>query len=148
MSKPIAILITWAFVFGVVASTAHADYWARNRMIAVGNPDRPGVFEVFQKATAGATDYFCAAGEYTRYSAHQHNTTRIYVVRGLGPSEVRPGRHSVIFSYVKYDDIPDMSDAEKGYSVSIKKPGYNLSAGHSTAFCQASVRRFARRGLF
>ena len=35
-----------------------------------------------------------------------------------------------------------------GYSVSIDKPGYNLSAGHSTAFCRASIRRFRGRGFF
>lgn len=137
-----------AAILSLAATASSADYWARNNMFAVGNPDRPGYFEVFQKATAGPSDYWCAAGEYVRWGVNQRNTTRIYVVRGIGPSLVRAGRNSVIFSFVPYDEIPQLSDAEKGYSVSISKPGYNLSAGHGTAFCQQSIRRFVQKGLF
>ncbi|SDK30771.1 hypothetical protein [Aliiruegeria lutimaris] len=129
------------------ASSASADFVARNWMKAAPNPTRAGYFEVFQKATAGPSDYWCAAGEFVRYGLREHNTTRIYVVRGLGPSQARKGRHSVLFSYVKYDNIPDLSDKEKGYSVSISKPGYHLSAAHGSSFCRKSLQDFRKRGL-
>ncbi|MFV0334114.1 MAG: hypothetical protein ACK5JR_08610 [Tropicimonas sp.] len=138
------VLALW---LSVTATVAEADYLARNRMIAAGIPAKAGFFEVFQRATAGPPDYFCVAGEYVRYGLRLTASTDIYVVRGMGPSVTRPGRRSVVFSYVKYDDIPDMSAAEKGYSVSISRPGYFLSAGHSAAFCDASRRRFRRSGL-
>ncbi|NDR59603.1 hypothetical protein [Aliiruegeria sabulilitoris] len=131
----------------LVASPASADFRARNWMLAAPNPTRAGYFEVFQKATAGPSDYWCAAGEFVRYGMRAHNTTRIYVVRGLGPSQARKGRHAVLFSYVKYDDIPDLSDKEKGYSVSISKPGYHLSAAHGSSFCRKSLQDFRMRGL-
>ncbi len=142
--------VAFLAVVGTLVSTvvAHADFRARNRMIAVANPTRAGVFEVFQRATAGASDYWCTAGEYVRYSVGKTNTTRIYVVRGLGPSDARPGRTSVMFSYVPYDDVLPPEGSQQGYSVSVDKKGYNLSAGHGTAFCQQSVRRFQKRGLF
>ncbi len=148
MRKTVAGLMLATLLSTGFATAANADYWARNRMRAADVPGQPGLFEVFQKATAGAPDYWCVAGEYTRYQLHQHNTTRIYLVRGLGPSLAWPGRKAVLFSYVKRDDLPDLSVAEKGYSVSIRKPGYHLSAGHSSAFCAKSVRRFMRRGLY
>lgn len=149
MTRPIrAIAAVLALATGLAAGAANADYIARNGMRAVGNPERAGYFEVFQRALAGPADYWCAAGAYVRYAAGQHNTTRIYVVRGLGPSQVRSGRSAVVFSFVKYDDIPDLSDADQGYSVSVKRPGYNLSAAHGTAFCDDSVKMFRRHGFF
>jgi hypothetical protein len=144
MKAHIAIFAT---VLSLAAGAAQADYLARNGMIAVGNPARAGYVEVFQRALAGPSDYWCAAGEYVRNAAHQPGTTRMYIVRGLGPSQVRRGRSAVVFSFVKYDDIPTMSDAEKGYSVSDSKPGYNLSAGHATAFCSDSLKKFRRYGF-
>ena len=142
------VLLTTLICATCLATAAAADFLARNGMRAAANPARAGYFEVFQRALAGPSDYWCAAGEYVRYGVKEHNTTRVYVVRGPAPSQVRPGRTSVLYSFVKYDDIPDMSDAEKGYSVSITKPGYHLSAAHGTAFCQASVRRFRRMGFW
>lgn len=143
--KPITGILALAVCLS--GSVAQADYWARNRMAAATVPLRAGYFEVLQKATARPKDYFCAAGEYVRYGERLSNTLDIYVVRGLGPSITHPRRHSVIFSYVRYDDIPVMSAAEKGYSVTVSRPGFFLSAGHASAFCKSSVRWFRRNGL-
>ena len=143
-----SFIVGVAILAGCAATAARADFIARNGMTAAGNPARAGYFEVFQRALAGPSDYWCAAGEYARYGVGEHNTTRVYVVRGPGPSQVRPGRTSVIYSFVKYDDIPDLSEADKGYSVSVARPGYNLSAAHGTAFCRDSVRRFRRFGFW
>ncbi|PRY26036.1 hypothetical protein CLV78_101129 [Aliiruegeria haliotis] len=123
-------------------------YWAENRMQAEANPARDGVFEVFQKATAGPSDYWCAAGDFVRWKKGQAGATRVYVMRGMGPSEVRPGRTSVIFTYVKYPEVAELSAAEQGYSVSISKVGYNLRASHGYAMCRDSIQRFRGRGLF
>lgn len=136
-----------ALATGLSASMAEAEFLARNRMSANPIPAKAGLFEVFQRATAGAPDYFCVAGEYVRFGKRLHASTDIYVLRGPGPSVTRPGRRSVIFSYVKYDDILDMTEGERGYSVSVSRPGYFLSAGHAAAFCEDSRRRFRRSGL-
>lgn len=63
------------------------------------------------------------------------------------PGLLRPCRNAVPFSFVRDEENPVMSEAAKGYSVSISRPGYNLGAGHGSAFCQESVRRFCRSGF-
>lgn len=131
----------------ILASSANADYWARNRMRVAPIHDRAGYFEVFQFATAGSSDYWCAAGDFTWRGAGLHNTTRIYLVRKMGPSLSRPGRRSVVFSFVPYDDIPIMTEEEMGYSLSISRPGYNLSAGTGHSYCRKSLRKFRSRGF-
>lgn len=133
-----------ALAMSLAAGAAQANFWASNRMEAAGIPAKAGYFEVFRLVGASARDYYCVAGEYIRYGKHLPASTDIYVVRGPGPSVTRPGRHSVIFSHVKYDDIPDVSEAEKGYSVSVSWPGFYLSAGHGAGYCNDSRRRFFR----
>lgn len=120
---------------------------AYNGMTTRSNPDKPGVFEVFQYARAGAPDYWCAAGDHVVRYMGQPQNTRIYVVRGLGPSQMVRGRRSVIFTIVPYGDLVELSQQDFGYSMTVDKPGYNHRAAHGRIQCRDSRRwlKFGRR---
>jgi hypothetical protein len=104
------------------------------------------VFEVLQYPRAWNTDYWCAAGDFVFRGLDLPPTTRIYLVRGPGPSRVHPGRKSAIFTMAPDAALAELGSQDQGYSLSITKAGYNLTAAHGRMKCRDSLRNL-RGGL-
>ena len=141
---------TWvrkaALAMTLVCAGAPASAWiAFNGMSTQTDPSRAGVFEVFHYPRAWSMDYWCAAGDHVFRGMGLRQNTRIYVVRGPGPSRIRPGRKSVIFTVAPDAEIAELSKQNQGYSLTIEKPGYNQTSAHGRTRCRDSRRNL--RGL-
>jgi hypothetical protein len=94
----------------------------------------PGGFEVVAQGSDGPRDIWCAAGQYARDTA---GGGRVYILEPYGPSRTRPGWRGVSFTTQPSPDLakgPRLGD-EGNYSVRLKTPGFNLTAGHAEGFC-------------
>lgn len=115
-------------VLAVVPSAALA-WWSINHHEVV--PISKGVFAVLNENSSGAADYWCAAGDYTRRQLRIPSAQKIYIWRGIGPSETHPGKKSVQFSLTP----PEKSDPSPGYSLSVKAVGDSLTSAAAYQYC-------------
>lgn len=130
----------------LVFASAPASAWvAYNDMTTANDPSRAGVLEVFHYPRAWNIDYWCAAGDHVFRYMGLPQGTRIYLVRGPGPSRIQPGRKSAIFTVAPDEELVAAGEDRPGYSLSITKPGFNLTAAHGRARCRDSLRNL--RGL-
>lgn len=90
-----------------------------------------GTFEVIGRIGDGAADYWCGAGDYAQRALRAGATERIYIRRGIGPSETRPGRKSVLFSLRP----PPGGGEVAGYSLSVKAVGDNMTTTAAVQYC-------------
>lgn len=104
-------------------------WWSWNRHEVL--PVEEGVWEVVSRVGTSAQDYWCGIGDFAISQLRTSATQRIYVWEGVGPSVNRPGRKSVKFALTP----PPGASTEKGYSLSVKKPGYNLNAATARNYC-------------
>lgn len=86
-------------------------------------------FEVYHRVGASPVRIWCTAGRYAELRLRQYSG-RLYLTRGKGPSETRPGRQSYIFSL----DKPARTST--GITLSVTRAGFNTSIGNATFKCQ------------
>lgn len=104
-------------------------WWAWNRHEVM--PVSDGVWEVINEVGSGPQDYWCGIGDFAIRQLRTKATQRIYVWQGIGPAATRQGRKSVQFSL----SPPPGASTERGYSLSIKNPGYSLNAATARYYC-------------
>lgn len=120
--------IALAACLAAVPFELHA-WWSWNRHEVVQVSD--GVWEVLNEVGSGPQDYWCGIGDFASRQLRTKATQRIYIWQGIGPAETRPGRKSVKFSL----SPPPGSSPQRGYSLSIKTPGYSQTAAAAQNYC-------------
>ena len=88
-------------------------------------------FEVINRASSRAPDYWCGAGDYAIRVLGVGPARRIYTWRGLGPSVTRPGRKAMQFALAP----PDGADTSTPLSLSLHRVGDNLNASMAQNYC-------------
>ena len=100
---------------------------------AVATGDIGGArFEVVGKSYFRAREYWCEAALHARA---QGSEGRIYLVRGLGPSELRPGRRAAVFTLDP--QAAGITPARPQTEVSLAVPGDNMSVTMGRSLCTA-----------
>ncbi len=118
-----------ALGLGIAPGMTLAQWRATNRSEVF--PLSKGVFEVVNRSSSRTQDYWCAAGDYAITQLRTAATQRIYVVVPLGPSRSRPGKKGVQFAL----SPPPEGPAPDSYSLSVKRPGENLTAASARNYC-------------
>jgi hypothetical protein len=122
-----AILATASFA--ALGLPAHA-FTAINGLDV--NPVQGG-FEVVSYGGDGPRQIWCAAGEYARAVHRVGGSQRIYISDGYGPSKTVRGKRGVSFTLSGKDGARPGTNGN--YSVSMRKPGFNLAVAHAESFC-------------
>ena len=124
-----------ALVLAIATAPAGAFAW-RTWLGYEVYPVSEQVWEVLNEPGAGPRQYWCATGEWARRVLNVPVVTRIYIHRGLGPSDIAPGRSGVQFSL----EPPPGADTSTSYSLSIRRPGENISAAQALDYCYGLKR--------
>ena len=136
-SQNIATIMTVvAIALGALATTglaasslSYGKYTTRYGLRGVGDASDASRFDILQNAGSGATDYWCAAGEYAIHKLGLTPTTRLYLVQPLGKG--RLGRNSIGFS-----SAPTSGGvSSNGLTMSMNKVGQNWTVSHARAVC-------------
>lgn len=118
-------------------ASASSTFIARNSFTVV--PDRAvsGQFEVFPAGQSGASEYWCAAGQYIIEGRGFSPTTRVYVARAEGGSKLYPGRKSTTFTTNPNADVLAKSEPNpNSYNFSVKDVGQNRIAEAGRTACK------------
>lgn len=126
MKHYLAITLAAAIAFAPVAASA---WRALNRHEVY--PISKEVFEVVYYIASGPREFWCAAGDYAISQLRAKGNERIYIWRGIGPSESRPGKKAVQFSFTP----PEGVDLNPGISLSVKAVGDNMRAAMALQYC-------------
>ncbi|MEP2783000.1 MAG: hypothetical protein ABJO67_18120 [Pseudoruegeria sp.] len=106
------------------------------------SPTNPADFEVLQKAPNGATDYWCAAGEYARRKLGVGSTDKVYLRKPSGPSEFRVGRSSVGYTVQPSPDVQQAGVAGgQRFTKSMSRVGENWGAESARSVCELRAPR-------
>lgn len=95
-------------------------------------------FEVINRASSRAQDYWCAAGDYAIAQLRKPAGQRIYIWAGVGPSQTTKGRKAVQFSL----SVPPSGPAPQSLSLSVKAVGDSLTAAAAQQYCYDRLRNF------
>lgn len=114
---------------------------ASNGMKAEGDPSANGRFEVLQLAGKGASDYWCAAGEYVIQRLGMSTGTRIYLDQAMGPGRMGIGNSAGYTAIPNAELLAIVEGQSKGYAMSITKVGDNWPAEHSREQCSTANER-------
>ncbi|MFV0515723.1 MAG: hypothetical protein ACK5MY_19085 [Jhaorihella sp.] len=95
-------------------------------------------FEVINRASSRAQDYWCGAGDFAIAGLRSAATQRIYVYAPVGPSQTNPGARAVQFSLVP----PPSGPAPQTYSLSVKTAGDSLTAAAARQYCYDRLMGF------
>ncbi len=97
----------------------------------------PGGFEVVTRGSDGPRQIWCAAGEYARKAKGAGGNDRLYIRTGYGVSRSEPGKRGVVFTLRPGARLADgpRPGSDGNYSVSMRRPGFNLRTAHAEQFC-------------
>jgi len=90
-----------------------------------------GSIEVLSRPGAGATDFWCAIGDYAVRQARAASSQRLYLLHPIAQSVSKPRYKSIRFGYEK------PSNAQEGneYVLSMRRVGENISVGMARQYC-------------
>ncbi|SLN30790.1 hypothetical protein PSA7680_01477 [Pseudoruegeria aquimaris] len=112
-------------------------FLSQNSLQVLPNPARPVDFEVLKQAPNGASDYWCAAGDYVMRRLGVSPTARVYLRKPSGPAEFRSGRQSVGFTVDPSPELRQRADLLPGrLAMSMTRVGENWGAEHARFTCQ------------
>lgn len=96
-----------------------------------------GGFEVVSRGSDGPRQIWCAAGEFARQARGAGGNDRLFIQSGYGPSLSEPGKRGVVFTLRPSPALADgpRPGTDGNYSVSMRKPGFNLLTAHAEQFC-------------
>jgi len=129
MKTGVKTLVLAAISVSVLAQQAlawRASNW--HDVYPLGN----GVYEVVSEPGSGPVQFWCAIADYALRQDRVAANQRIYVHEPVGPSVNKPGYKAVRFSYV----APAGADTSKSWSISVDRPGKNLSAAAAVQYCR------------
>ncbi|MCB1364963.1 MAG: hypothetical protein KDK02_12635 [Rhodobacteraceae bacterium] len=95
-------------------------------------------FEVINRASSRAPDYWCGAGDYAIAGLRTAATQRVYIHTPVGPSQTSPGARAVQFSL----SPPPSGPAPQTYSLSVKTVGDSLTAAAARQYCYDRLMDF------
>ena len=111
--------------------------------LILGDPQVPGQFEVIARAGDWTDEFMCSAGDYVQNTLGQEPARRVYVVRPLGASDLRPGRRSVVFTVTPSDDLLAAADVLSGdQRRSVGQPGESFRAASGAFTCNRILPYF------
>ncbi len=100
------------------------------------SPTNPADFEVLQKSPNGATDYWCAAGEYAMKRLGVSPASRVYLRKPSGPAEFREGRRSIGFTIAPSPSVQQAAAAQgQRFTKTMRNVGENWGAESSRSSC-------------
>lgn len=100
------------------------------------SPTNPADFEVLQKSPNGATDYWCAAGEYAIRRLGVSPVARVYLRKPSGPAEFRDGRSSIGFTVAPSPGVQQAAAAQgQRFTKTMRNVGENWGAESSRSSC-------------
>ncbi len=122
-----------------------ARYSAINQMSVWRDPEVSGQFEVFTLAGAGPIDFWCAAGDYVTRGRGMATNTRIYLVAPVGPSTIKSGSRSAVFTVLAEEALQQAASSipKSDYSLSLTRVGGNWRAAHVTQNCKPLLFPFS-----
>lgn len=110
-------------------ATPAGAFTARNGLIV--RPEGPDAFHIDWRGKGGATDFWCAAGEYAVRALHLPVTTTIW--RASEPPR-RSGEG------VRFTLSADQAAGASGLALHWPK-GAGVTAGHAQSFCEDRINR-------
>lgn len=125
-TKRAGLLLAVTLALQPIAAQA---WWAWNRHEVL--PVQEGVWEVVSRVGSSPQDYWCGIGDFAIRELRTGAAQRIYIWEGVGPSVNRPQKRSVKFALTP----PPGADTSSSYSLSIKRPGENISANLARSYC-------------
>lgn len=124
--KSLALAVTAISVLAQPALAWRASNW--HDVYPLGS----GVIEVISEPGSGPAQFWCAVADYALKQDRVAANQRIYVSQTIGPAVNKPGYRAVQFSY----DAPAGADTSKSWSLSIRRPGKNLTAAAAVQYCR------------
>lgn len=126
---------------GVAVSTnlgsTSGTYLTRNGFTAVPDPQVPGQFEILPSGRSGASDYWCAAGDYVAMGLGRGGNTRVYVAKAEGASRFASGRKATTFTFAPSAELKAAAEAlPESYNFSVKRVGENRHAAAAQTVCR------------
>ncbi|MCE8009365.1 hypothetical protein [Aestuariivita sp.] len=101
------------------------------------NPITQTRFEVIQRAGAGASDFWCAAGDYARRVLGVAANQPVYLVAGRDTAQTRTNRIAVTFSL---DAPPEAANfATKPLTLNLDAIGDSLRAAFAEQYCYGGL---------
>jgi hypothetical protein len=102
------------------------------------DPAAPATFTVLSVPGNAATDYWCAAGQFTRRVLGLAQNTRIYLLEPRRPSASPLGRSEVVFTTDPRAGTAATPPkrAFLDLSVRVSEPGFSYSEIHTRGFCR------------
>ncbi|MDX2483653.1 MAG: hypothetical protein QNK42_08325 [Pseudodonghicola sp.] len=97
------------------------------------NPVDAAVFEVIAPTAAPGGDYWCGAADYARRVLGADWSTRVYIVRGRGPSVTTQRRTAVQFTV--QPEVAGVQPIAPVFVMNMMKPGDNMSVTQALSYC-------------
>ncbi|EBA16648.1 hypothetical protein RSK20926_02549 [Roseobacter sp. SK209-2-6] len=97
------------------------------------NPVGSGLFEVVPKAGGIGRDYWCAAADYAQRELKAPWSAKLYVARGLGPSETTRRKSAAQFTL----DAQQAAAGSAGgfHNINSLKPGESMKVSQAFSYC-------------
>lgn len=126
---------------GVAVSTnvgaRGGSFVTRNGFTAIPDPQVAGQFEILPSGRSGASDYWCAAGDYVAMGLGRGGNTRIYVAKPEGASRFVSGRKATTFTFAPSAELKAAAEAlPESYNFSVKRVGENRHAAAAQTVCR------------
>jgi len=95
-----------------------------------------GTFEILARPGTAGPQYFCAAGDYARTRLNASPAARVEVTRIDGPSDLVPGRRSMVFAMAP----PGPRTLPVVTNLPMWVKGASLTVAHAQLLCREGVR--------
>jgi hypothetical protein len=105
-------------------------------LTVIAVPGSPA-FEVVEEYGAGPRQIWCAAAEHARDAARLPTAQRLYIARGLAPSDLAGGRKTVRFS--PNPVTPEGPPQDGPLTITLRDVGASLSIGHALSYCDDRI---------
>ncbi|WP_204114859.1 hypothetical protein [Shimia biformata] len=105
-------------------------------------PLTDGTFEVLIPAERDPSETWCAAGDHALRYLDAARTSRVFLVRGVGPSTTTAGRNAVTFSLDQPADVVPVRGIfdPSNLFLTLRREGASLSVSHTQNLCPPNTR--------
>ncbi|MBK0326913.1 hypothetical protein I5535_06345 [Rhodobacteraceae bacterium F11138] len=101
------------------------------------NPVNAAVFEVVPRGGGGGGLYWCGAADYAQRALKAPWQARVYIARGLGPSETTNRRSAAQFTLDP--QTAGVTPSAPSLSINALKVGDSMTVQQGFAYCQKQV---------
>ncbi|HSG57543.1 MAG TPA: hypothetical protein VLA45_18985 [Paracoccaceae bacterium] len=136
------LLVLVLFCLGLVLPQPAQAYRPQFDLTVIQAPDS-SAFEVVEEHGAGPRQIWCAAAEHARDVLRIPTAQRLYIARGLAPSDLADGRKTVRFSPAPVAAEGPRRDGQ--YTITLRDVGASLSIGHALSYCDDRIEDLFHR---